>query len=240
VIEDKKVLAVVPARSGSKGLPGKNIKLLAEKPLLAWPISAACGTPEVDRIILSTDSEDIAEVGRLAGADVPFIRPSELATDETSSTDVILHAIQDCEDKGQDYEYVILLEPTSPLTESADISEALKKLHSSRHYVDSIVGVSSIEANHPEYSVTKNSKGIISPAFSDDFKSLRRRQNIEELYFLDGSLYISRVEPLKETKSFYGSKTMGFPVPRWKSFEVDELVDFICIEAVMNRRNELS
>lgn len=234
-----KVLAIVPARGGSKGLPGKNLRLLDGRPLVAWPVSVALGAASVDRVIISTDDIAIAEAARNAGADVPFMRPSHLAHDTASSMEVILHALDTLESQGQEYEYVILLEPTSPLTESSDVEAALAHLRSAGATAEAIVGICRVEATHPEYDVRRNTSGIISPYAVADFKSLRRRQEIEELYFLDGSLYISRVEAFRHYKTFYHERTLGYEVPRWKSLEVDDIFDFIMVEAVVRQREEI-
>ena len=236
MINDKKVLAVITARGGSKGLPGKNKKPLLGKPLVLWPIEAALECDEVDRVILSTDSAEIAEIGVGVGADVPSLRPDHLADDVAKSVDVILHVIDQCEQEKDYYDYVVMLEPTSPLTEPSDISSALSILSSSRDFADSIVGISVIEATHPEFCNKKMKNNLITPAFSEDFGSLPRRQEIENLFFLEGTLYISDVSYLKKVRNFYHSRTMGYEVPRWKSFEADELVDFICIEAILANR----
>lgn len=238
MINNKKVLAVIPARGGSKGLPEKNKKPLLGKPLVVWPIEAALGCSHIDRIILSTDCNDIAQIGISAGAEMLTLRPDYLANDDAKSADVILYVLTELEKLGDIYDYVVMLEPTSPLTESSDISSALSMLDSNRSYANSIVGVSVIEAAHPEYSVKKIKKDIIVPAFSNDFSSLQRRQEIEKLFFLEGSLYVSDVAAFKDTKNFYHSKTMGYEVPRWKSFEIDELVDFICIEAILSNLSD--
>jgi CMP-N,N'-diacetyllegionaminic acid synthase len=239
LINNKKVLAVIPARGGSKGLPEKNKKPLLGEPLVVWPIKAALGCSHIDRIILSTDCNDIAQIGISAGAEMLTLRPDYLANDNAKSADVILHVLTELEKLGESYDYVVMLEPTSPLTESSDISSALSMLESNRNYADSIVGVSVIEATHPEYSVKKLNKDIIEPAFSDDFSSLRRRQEIETLFFLEGTLYASAVSALKDKKNFYHSRTMGYEVPRWKSLEVDEIMDFICIEAILSNLSDV-
>lgn len=233
MINNKKVLAIIPARSGSKGLPNKNIKLLSGKPLVCWPIEAAQNCPEIDKIIVSTDSEEIAAIVTKAGINVTSLRPKNLASDTAKSSDVILHELEQCKDS---FDYVVMLEPTSPLTNSLDISAALSLLESNRLYADSIVGISAIEATHPEYSVRKNKK-IIEPAFATNFDNLKRRQEIESLFFLEGTLYIADVNSFKAKEGFYHDRTMGYEVPRWKSFEVDELIDFICIEAIMDHYN---
>lgn len=239
MINNKKVLAVIPARGGSKGLPEKNKKPLLGKPLLVWPIDAALECKYIDRIILSTDCNDIAQIGISAGAEMLSLRPDHLANDNAKSADVILYVLNELEKLGDSYDYVVMLEPTSPLTESSDISSALSMLELNRNYADSIVGVSVIEATHPEYAVKKLNKDIIKPAFSDDFSSLRRRQEIEKLFFLDGTLYASDVSVLREKMSFYHSRTMGYEVPRWKSLEVDEIMDFICIEAILSNHSSV-
>jgi len=239
LIANERVLAIVPARGGSKGLPRKNLLSLAGQPLVSWPVRAARHAAVVDRVIVSTDDSEIAAAAQAAGADVPFIRPALLASDTASTISVVLHALDALEQSGERFSYVVLLEPTSPLTESADVERALQRLHANRHIADAIVGVSRVIAAHPEYDVILQSSGIIQPYMARDFRHLKRRQDISELYFLEGSLYISSVASIKERESFYHERTMGYAVPRWKSFEVDELVDFICIEALLQRRVEL-
>src|SRR5687768_8580288 len=153
MISGCRVLALVPSRRGSKGLPLKNISPLLGKPLLAWPISAALKSAYVDRVVLSTDSVEFAQVGREAGADVPFMRPAELAADASPSIDFILHAIDTLEAAGDYYEYVVLLEPTSPLTETRDIDLACETLIAHLAVADSIVCVSALGGAHRAFAV---------------------------------------------------------------------------------------
>lgn len=232
----QRVLAVVPARAGSKGLPGKNLRLLAGKPLVAWPVCAARNSLAVDRVIVSTDDRAIADAAATHGADVPFMRPASLASDTASSMDVIRHALHALAETGEHYDYVVMLEPTSPLTRSVDIDQALRRLVAQRAVADAIVGVSRVEAAHPEYDVLMDSQGVIRPYAAPDFSSLRRRQEIAELYFLEGSLYISDVPVFLQRGSFYHERTLGHAVPRWQSLEVDEEMDLICIEALLERQ----
>lgn len=239
MIEDKKVLAIIPARGGSKGIPGKNIRMVYGKPLLAWPIEAALRSKIVDRVIVSTEDTGIANVAKQAGAEVPFMRPGELATDTARSADVIVHALHFFIARKQYYDYILLLEPTSPLTETSDVDAALLKLHKARNLADAIVGISSVNGPHPDFDVRLSEDGLISPYAAPDFSSLKRRQDTEPVYFMEGSLYISAVDVFLAKKSFYHERTMGYMVPRWKSFEVDDLMDLICVEALMARRDEL-
>ena len=239
MINNERVLVIIPARGGSKGLPKKNIKNLAGRPMVAWPISAALGCREVDKVVVSTDCEEIAKIANTWGAEVPFLRPDKLSGDNSSSMDVVMHVIEKVEEQRDYFDYIIMLEPTSPLTETEDLSKALKLLIESKVNADAIVGISCIEATHPEFSVKRDTDGLIKPAFMKNFSSLKRRQDVDELYFLEGSLYISSVKAFKLQKTFYGDRTLGYLVPRWKSFEVDELVDFFCIEAILNNRSSL-
>lgn len=230
MIEDKRVLAIVPARAGSKGLPGKNVRMLAGKPLLAWPIAAARASAHVDRVIISTDSQAFADIAVEHGADAPFLRPAELAGDTAPSIGFILHAVDTLAEAGEAYDYVVLLEPTSPLTEGSDVDAALAQLVAAD--ADAIVGVSKLEATHPAFAVRKDEQGGITPYASASFGEMPRRQDIEPLFSLDGTLYISTVEALRRERGFCHARTLGYESARHKAQEVDDLVDFICIEAI--------
>lgn len=233
MIDGKRVLAVIPARAGSKGLPNKNIRPLAGKPLLAWPVEAALQANCVDRVILSTDSPEFARIGGEFGADVPFLRPAELATDAASSIDCILHALDTLAAEGDRYDYVVVLEPTSPLTEASDVDHAVSLLHASRDRADAVVGVASLVTTHPAFAVRRNPDGLISPLAGRDFGALPRRQDVEPLFVLDGSLYVSAVEAVGRERAFCHMRTLGFETERYKALEVDDLVDFLCIEAIL-------
>lgn len=238
MIERKSVLAIIPARGGSKGLPGKNIRPLCGKPLLAWPIEAAVNSRYIDRIIVSTEDETIAAVALKWGGEVPFLRPVELASDAAKSSDVLLHALNFIQNTGKKYDYLVLLEPTSPLTESSDVDSALERLHANRSVADSIVGVSSVEGHHPSFCVYVNqSNGLIEPLQEPDFSSAGRRQDLQSVFSFDGSLYITATDVFQEKKSFYHVRTLSHIFPKWKSFEIDDIVDYLCIEAMMMNRN---
>jgi CMP-N,N'-diacetyllegionaminic acid synthase len=237
MIEGKKVLAVVPARRGSKGLPLKNVRPLGGKPLLAWPIEAARKARYVDRVLISTDDAEFAAIAKAAGADAPFLRPAELASDTSPSIDFLLHALDTLESTGEHYDYVALLEPTSPLTEASDIDAALEALVARREEAESIVGVTALISAHPAFAVRIANDGLIQPHAAPGFGQMPRRQDIEPLYSLDGSLYISTTMALRRERGFYHHKTLPYVTPRWKSFEVDDVVDFICIEAILTHRD---
>ena len=123
MINNKRVLAVIPARGGSKGVPRKNVRELAGRPLICWTIDAAKNSKYIDRLILSSDDDEIIDMAKAIGCDVPFTRPAALASDTASGADVLCHAV---ENAGEDYDYVVLLQPTSPLRQSGDIDEAVQ------------------------------------------------------------------------------------------------------------------
>jgi CMP-N,N'-diacetyllegionaminic acid synthase len=240
MIDDQSVLAIVPARGGSKGLPGKNKRQLRGKPLVAWPIGVALGAVSVDKAICTTDDPEIRDIALAYGAHAPFVRPAHLASDTATSIDAILHAVDYLADIGEHYDYVVVLEPTSPLTTSSDVESALAMLHARRDAADSIVGISRVESTHPEYDVRLGEDGLISPFMAPNFNSLKRRQEIEVLHFLEGSLYISTTNALRAIRSFYHDRTLGYEVPRWKSVEIDELVDFLFVETVLVNLDQLT
>jgi CMP-N,N'-diacetyllegionaminic acid synthase len=232
MIGGKRVLALIPARSGSKGLPGKNVRPLGGKPLLAWPIEAARGSRYVDDVVISTDSPEFAAIAEKYGARAPFLRPAQLAADTAPSIDFILHALDRLAADGAHFDYLLLLEPTSPLTEAADIDAAIARLDEAAADADALVGVAPMVTQHPTYLVTKSEGGRISPYGAADFANLPRRQDVEPVFCLDGSLYLSKVDALRRERGFCHARTIGFETERHKALEVDDLVDFLCIEAI--------
>lgn len=230
-----KILCVVPARGGSKGLPGKNIKQLIDKPLIAWSIEQGLGSKYVNEVIVSTESEEIAEIARKYGARVPFLRPAFLAQDNSSTADVLIHLIVELEKIGESFDYILLLEPTSPLREVVDIDKAFEQLLSIQN-AKSIVGISKVESQHPSFSVSLDIQNCFIQS-KNNFKVLRR-QEIEELYFYEGSVYISEIETYKEKKNFYHKNALGYIIPKWKSLEIDDEVDFILTEALLLARQK--
>lgn len=232
MIAGKRVLALIPARSGSKGLPGKNIRPLGGKPLLAWPIAAARASRYVDDVVISTDSAEFARIAEAHGARAPFLRPAELAADTAPSIGFILHALDTLEAAGNKFSYLVLLEPTSPLTEATDIDAAIEKLDAAGDKADALVGVASMATQHPAFFVRIDQSGRISPFAAANFGNLPRRQDLEPVFCLDGSLYLSKVDAMRRERSFCHDRTIAFETERHKALEVDDLVDFLCIEAI--------
>lgn len=231
MILNKKILAIILARGGSKGLPGKNIKEICGKPLIAWSINAAKESKFIDKLMVSTDSKEILKISNKYGANVPFLRPDCLSNDLVSSFDALEHAITFCkEELNETYDYIVLLEPTSPLRTSLDIDNAIEKLIKSN--ADSIVGICKTEDQNPAFLIKKDNNDFISSYVNSEMKSIRR-QDIEDVFFFEGTIYISRTEVLLDKKTFYHENTIGYEVPKYKSLEIDDIDDFIMVEAIM-------
>lgn len=221
MIDNRKVLAIVPARSGSKGIPNKNIKEINSIPLVAYPIIAAQKAKYIDRTILTTDSEEIAKIGKYYGAEIPFIRPGNLATDKAVRSDVILHALDNLEP----YDIIVYLEPTSPLTNQYDIEKTLEYFISED--CKSLVSICESPTHHPEYAVILEDSGHLKPFLRKSFKDLPiNRQSLEPVYFFDGSIYISLVDVFRTEKEFYHSNTKGIVLDGSKALEIDSPFDF--------------
>lgn len=231
MIEGKTVLAIVPARGGSKGLPGKNIRPLCGKPLISWTIEKAKKSRYLDAILVTTDSIEIAEIARAAGAHVPFIRPPALATDFASTYDVIRHALAHAkESEGKEYDFVVLLEPTSPLREDNDIDRMLESLVHRSNEFDAIVSVGEV-TEHP--SIMKRLVEDRMEPFCAELAQTTRRQDNAAAYFPFGVAYIAKTAALLEENTFYTRKCTHFAIKRYQNYEIDDIYNFLCVEAVM-------
>ena len=235
MIDGKRVLSVVTARGGSKGLPGKNMRQFGGKPLITWSIEQGLACDLVDSVVVSTDSPAIADVAARCGARVPFLRPAHLAGDTASNIDVLLHAIDHLESLGERYEYVVLLEPTSPLRDVSDISGALTLLADGA--AESVVGVARAESAHPAF-LMRIEDGLLQPMSGSQPTGLRRQELTEEYFYIEGSVYASRVSSLRARKSFYHERTSPWIVDRYKAIEIDELSDFVAAQALLNAKLE--
>lgn len=234
MIDSAKVLALVPARGGSKGLPNKNILPLAGKPLIAWSIEQAKASATVDAVVVTTDSEAIAACARTYGARVPFMRAAELASDAASSIDVVVDALDRLEQGGERFDIVVLLEPTSPLRDVSDIDGAVRRLVGTPG-AESVVGIAMVEGAHPAF-LMRESGAFLEPYASRPPTGVRR-QDLEPLFHLEGSVYASYVPALRARRSFYHDRTVGWRVSRYKALEIDELPDLIACEALLAARD---
>lgn len=215
-------LAIIPARSGSKGLIDKNIKLLNNKPLLAYSIDAALNSGMFDEIMVSTDSEEYAEIARYCGAKVPFMRSKDLSSDFTSSWDVVKDVIEKYKMLGREFDTVALLQPTSPLRTSDDIVTGYDVM------VDKNANlvVSVCEMDHsPLWSNTLPEDFSMSNFIKSEVSKLPR-QNIPTYYRINGALYIIKVEYLLNTTDIYAERSFATVMNKAKSVDIDSLEDF--------------
>jgi len=219
---ERRVLAVIPARSGSKGLPGKNLRQLAGKSLLEHAIRFAQACDSVGRIVVSTDSEEIAAVARAAGADVPFMRPSELATDETPMWPVLMHALDQADPLGEDWEFLLLCDPTAPIRSPADVEAALERLRADPA-ADGIVSVAEPSFNVVWQSVIEED-GYMAHLVREGVR-LTRRQDAPPVRYIDGSFYVWRTPFVRQGHdSWFEGRTLMQGVESFGSIDTaDEL-----------------
>ena len=231
MINGKRVIAIIPARGGSKGLPGKNIKELCGKPLIAWSIEAGLGSKYTDEVMVTTDSDEVASIARAFGASVPFMRPTELASDTSTSFEAIKHAIEFYENELQKkFDYIVLLEPTSPLREKDDIDGMIEKIISMEDQFDAIVSLGEVH-EHP--SIMKKIVGNGNEPYYKELVMATRRQDNEVAYFPYGVAYILKTQTLLEEKSFYPHRTTHRIIKRYQCYEIDDIYDFLAIENIM-------
>ncbi|MBK6797908.1 MAG: acylneuraminate cytidylyltransferase family protein [Acidobacteria bacterium] len=219
-----RILGLIPARGGSKGVPGKNLKDLCGKPLLQYTAEAALSSKYLTRVILSTEDEKIAECGRQCGIDVPFPRPQELARDETPMLPVVQHAIRLMEATGERFDALCLLQPTNPLRKREDIDGCIELLIESG--ADAVVTVLPVPSEHnPHWVYFKDKAGYLRLSTGEP-APIPRRQELPPAYHREGSVYVTRRDVLIDQGSFYGSRLLGFPIDPARSVNIDTMDDW--------------
>ena len=219
-----KVLGLIPARGGSKGVPRKNIKLLDGKPLLAYSAESALKARRLSRVILSTEDEEIAEVGRGVGLDVPFMRPAELATDTAATFPVVMHAIDTLRSQGDSYDAVCLLQPTNPLRRAMDIDECIEIME--RYGSDAVVSVLPVpEPFNPMWVFWKQDDGRLVLS-SGESEPVARRQDLPQAFHRDGSVYLSRTNVLFEHGNLYGRSIQSYEMDPQYAVNIDTANDW--------------
>ncbi len=230
MINNLRILAIVPARGGSKGIKDKNIKEIEGHPLIEYTIEAAKRCEYIDEIVVSTDSEKIAKVAKKAGAKVPFLRPDELASDTARTIDVVLFTIDQLKLIGQEYDIVVLLQPTSPLRDEDDICGAIEKYVSCN--MKSLVSVSEVS----ESPILM--RQIVDETHMEkllNINSTIRRQDMAKYYMVNGSIYINKIEELNSDTSF-NDNVIPYVMDRSHSVDIDDYVDIEVMKYYVNNR----
>lgn len=227
----KKILAIIPARGGSKGIPHKNIKEVNGRPLIAYSIGEAKKSRYIDRLIISTENKQIAEVGKKFGADVPFMRPAALAQDSTPGIEPILHALDWFTQRKERYDYVMCLQCTSPLRTQEHIDQAIEGLIDRNK--DSIVSV--CESKVLPFWMKKISGGLLKD-FLDSVPFYARRQDAPAVYQLNGAIYMARSEVLEARKNWYTENTLPYIMDEESSMDIDTPMDLKFLEFLLREK----
>ena len=224
------VLALVNARGGSKGVPRKNVRPLLGKPLIAWSIEAGLAATRVASVVVSTDDPEIAEAARHHGARVPFMRPAELAADDSLQIDTVRHAVGFLEAQNEFHDVVLILQPTAPLRRPEDVDGALQLLEMSG--ADSVISVSDVGGRHPLTCYRADADGVLSPLLPSDARGVQR-QDFGTVLWRNGAIYAMRRDVVMTQHSLYGTRTVGYPMPEERSFNIDSLFDLRVTEGYL-------
>jgi CMP-N,N'-diacetyllegionaminic acid synthase len=229
-----RVLGIVTARGGSKGIPRKNVVPLLGKPLLAYTAEAALAAKRLTRTVVSTEDEEIARVGRECGLDVPFLRPSGLARDETPTIPVLQDVVRRLEGAGERYDAVLTLQPTNPLRRPEDIDGAIDLLEQTGS--DSVISFVDVGEKHPARMKFIALDGrVIDPPFAEQFEG-QRRQDLPKLYLREGSIYLTRLAVLMEQHSLKGRDCRAWIIPQERACNIDTPFDLFIAEQMLRYR----
>ena len=229
MIHNGRLLALIPARSGSKRLPNKNTLNLGGKPLIAWSIEAGLQSEYVDRVVVSTDSNSIAEISKQYGADVPFMRPNTLANDTATTIDVVRHTVSMLASQNDFYDYILLLQPTSPLRNASHIDEAVELLMSKS--ANGLVGVAEVE--HPvEWINILPLDGSLKNFFPEEYRNIRS-QDFPTRYRINGAIYLNKIKDvLEEGALILKNESYAYIMPQSVSLDIDTEFDFRIAECM--------
>ena len=233
-----RILAIIPARGGSKGVVRKNIRELGGKPLIAHTIETAKGCALLTDVIVSTDDWDIAAVSEEHGADIPFLRPASLATDTAKSVDVCLHALDYLGDTGKDYDYLVLLQPTSPLRSLRSLNESIELLLRFTQ-APSLITVTPVGNMHPNYMYCRSEAGgdRFEPLMAEQESGLRR-QEFRDYYYRNGAIYITKVEFVRSIGKLYDATSLAYVMPEEESINIDSEFDLFLAEQILQYRTK--
>jgi CMP-N-acetylneuraminic acid synthetase len=226
-----RVLGLIPARGGSKGVTRKNIRSLCGKPLLQWTAERALAAETLDRVVLSTEDEEIAEIGRGCRLEVPFLRPRELAADDTPTIHVVQHALLTLEKAGDRFDAVCLLQPTSPFRKSSDIDACVELLAVS--FADAVMSILRVPPEYnPHWVYFRADDGSLELSTGES-QPIPRRQALPPAFHRDGSIYVTRRHVVLEQESLYGMRVLGYEVDRAHTVNIDTVADWVRAEAMM-------
>lgn len=228
------VLGLINARGGSKGVPRKNVRLLGDRPLIAYAISAARESRLIQDVVVSTDDAEIAEIARIWGAETPFLRPGEISTDSAKQIDVIRHAVRWLESAGRRHDYIALLQPTVPFRRGEDVDKALTVLIETG--ADSVITVERIDGVEPYTYYSRDAQGRLAPFLDSDPRGVAR-QDFTPLYRRNGAVYAMKRNVVMEQNSLYGSDCRGVEMPVERSLNIDSLFDWEIAEALVHWRS---
>lgn len=226
--KNKKILAIIPARNGSKGVKNKNIKNLNGKPMIAYTIENAIESKIFDDVVVSTDSQEYIDISLRYGEIIPSLRPDHLASDTASSLDMTLYTIDSLKEQGKEYDYFMLLQPTSPLRTTQDILNSVGLLFEKN--ANTVVSVCECE-HPPQWSVELDEKLDLT-VLEDKIKATRR-QDIKKSYRLNGAIFLSNIDYYIKNKSFYTSNAIAYIMEYENSIDIDSIYDFMLAESVM-------
>jgi CMP-N-acetylneuraminic acid synthetase len=243
--KDKTILAIIPARGGSKGIPGKNIKLLAGKPLIAWSIESAKQSEYIDRVVVSTDDEEIAAVARQYEAEVPFMRPQEISGDLATDVEFIEHALDFFEEKENFIPDIVLrLPPTSPLRNASRINEGIKTLVETNG-ADAVRPIVESPKHPYKFWVKRNNdETFLAPFLNKDFTGFDEphnlpRQLFPKVYMHTGAMDVVWTKTIREKKSTSGTNLSYFYISEEESINIDHPIDFEMAEILMKKKLDL-
>ncbi|NOZ51659.1 MAG: acylneuraminate cytidylyltransferase family protein [Gammaproteobacteria bacterium] len=228
MIQTHSVLALIPARGGSKGLPHKNIKSIAGKPMIAWTIEAATQSQYIDRIIISSDDTETIKIAKQFGCEAPFVRPPHLAQDNSPTIDAVVHAL----DNLPHYDMVVLLQPTSPLRNTEDIDNAINTLITAN--ANSCVSVTEPDKS-PYWMFTINKKGAIRPLLNQELSN-KPRQQLPLIQVLNGAIYIIKTQSLKTNPALITHDTVPYMMSKERSIDVDDNLDMKLAEFLLQQQ----
>lgn len=226
------ILIIIPARGGSKGIPGKNIKLLGGKPLICWSIDVAKSLTNEENICVTTDSLDIIKVVEAYGLKVPFVRPFELATDRAGSNEVLLHALKFYENQGKSFKMIVLLQPTSPFRTTEFVKDAIELYNDG---LDMVVSVMEASCNPYYNCYEENENGLLERSKSLDI-AINRRQDAPRAYEYNGSIYVINPKSLKEKGMSHFTRVRKYEMQDLYSIDLDTMLDWYIAEMILEKK----